>query len=709
MRPGARESMFRPVLPTRPPDLLLLLTLCVLPGLPQSLPALPVGVDAPRDAPAPTGPDWPHSTTADSAPPSVPARARPIQDLEVPLVADVPVFRPLRLPVHYRRAVEEATRSEIGRPGPRYWQQRVHYSIRATLNPGSATLVGSERVTYENHSPDTLRSLVVHLYQNVYGRGARRNRRVDLTGGMRLSRVAAEGTNLRALDEGDVGVLQGGASPPPGYVVDGTLARVFLPRPVFPGGTAVLSFDWSFRVPGQQADRMGRIGNELFTVAQWYPQVAVYDDLHGHDVTPYLGDGEFYLEYGSFNVEIEVPGDWLVSATGTLQNAGQVLPAGAVSRLRGAAASDTTIRVVAASDLSGSGREVWRFRAERVRDFAFAASSRYVWDAAGAEVGGDVGRARVDALYDPELRHWREAVRYSSHQLEFFSEYLLPYPYPKMVAAHGPVGGMEYPMLTFVGRSAPGRPLYSVLAHELSHQWFPMMVGSHEARYAWMDEGLASFNDALAIEDFFAGSSPWETDTRRYLAAARSDTEARLMQHTDHVESSFSRRVAAYSKPTVVLRALRAVLGQETFRRAYRTYARSWAYRHPAPWDFFQVVESVADRELDWFWQPWFFGTETLDQAIAAVRVRGDRAELTLENRGGAVMPVELQIRTESGSRRIRWPVTTWAGTRRVTRTVEAGGKVRRVVLDPDRVYPDLDRSNNSWSAGGDGRAGKER
>jgi len=657
-----------------------------------------------------------------SAPPAAPASPGAAR-VDTGLVSDIPVFRPVVPPAGYRAAIRAGTRTDSGVPGPAYWQQEVDYRIRAELVPDSDRVRGRESVRYVNRSPDTLRTMVVHLYQNVFAPGAERDRTVRLTGGMHLESVEAQGAVLSegagpGPDSGPAsasadGTPDGGAA---GYTVDGTLATLRLPRAVAPGDTAELRFAWHYEVPGPDAFRTGRIGHDVFVVAQWYPQVAVYDDVHGWDRTPYLGDGEFYLEYGDFQVELTLPAGWLATATGTLENPDRVLLPGAMERLRGAAGRDSTVAVVSAADRAagkatrpggGDGRLTWRFRARRVRDFAFAASDRYVWDAVGARVGGEVGRTRVDALYDPQISWWGDAARYEKHALEHYSRFIAPYPWPHASAAFGPVGGMEYPMLVFIGRSGPGRRLYGVLAHELSHQWFPMQVGSPEAAYAWMDEGLTSFDENLAAADFFGDERGRLGDMASYLGAARAGVEAPLMQHTDHVTSPRGRVVAAYTKPATVLHALRTVVGEAAFESAYAGYARAWRYRHPLPWDFFAAVERAAGRDLDWFWREWFYRTDVLDQAVAGVRQEGDSVRVTVENRGGAVMPVLLRLETADGRAvDVRWPAGVWAGTRTVTRAVDAGGEVREVRLDPDHRFPDIDRSNDAWNeaSGGGGR-----
>ncbi len=616
------------------------------------------------------------------------------------LVPDYATFAPIVPPRVYQQAVANGTRSESGQPGPAYWQQGVQYRIEATLDPSRERIEGRETVRYTNNSPQSMIGLLIRLYQNVFAPGVERNRPVQVTGGMRLERVAFGGQVLERLTPAAFGT----GEPPVGFAIDGTLARVFLPEPIPAGATVELELEWRFQVPGAWAFRTGHIDSELFTVAQWYPQVGVLDDVFGYDEDPYLGDGEFYLDYGTFDVSIDVPEGWLVAASGELQNADEVLPEAARARLTAALTSDSIVRVVGASELSTSQTPgafaTWRFRAEQVRDFAFAASSRYVWDAVGADVGGERGRVLVHALYDPALEHWSEAARFSKHALEFFSREIFPYPYPHATAAFGPVGGMEYPMLLFVGAAAAGEALYGVLAHEVAHQWFPMVVGSREAAYAWMDEGFSTYAGTRASADLFGNQIARIRDIMEYRQVAVAEIEVPVMQHTDHVSLDLARTVAAYEKPATLLYSLRRTLGEETFDRAFRAYAEAWRFKHPYPWDFFAIIEAEAGEGLDWFWRPWFYDTVTLDQAIEEVVPAPAGVRVTVSSLGGAVMPVELWLEFEDEtSQRVEWPADVWAGTRRVTRIVTASKPVARVLLDPQQHYPDIDRSNNTWPA----------
>jgi hypothetical protein len=618
-----------------------------------------------------------------------------------------PLLRPVPATQAYQRALDAGTRSATGQPGPRYWQQAVSYRIQAELDPGSATLRGRERIVYRNRSPQTLGSVVLNLYQNVFTETARRNRTIVApTGGVTLSRVAVEGRELQPVAAGRIGVVTPVQTPAAGYEVQGTLARLVLPRPVAPGDSTVLEIEWSHRVPPAGTFRTAyedALGGRAFNVAQWYPQVATFDDVIGWDATPYLGDGEFYLEYGDFDVSISVPAGHLVGATGTLQNAAEVLAPDAAARLAAAADADSTVRVVAQpgrGTRATSGRVTWRFTAQNVRDFAFATSDRYVWDATRARAGDR--SVLVHALYRPGAEHWGEAARFGQHSVDFFSGLVVPYAYPQVTIAEGPIGGMEYPMLVFIPRARTREALHSVIAHEVGHEWFPMMVGSDEASFAWMDEGLTTFMEDDAREAFFPGTRAHDETRSAYLRVAGRDNEVPLMRHTDLVSPYGARTVAAYSKPGAVLVALRGILGRETFDRAMRTYAREWMFRHPYPWDFFNTFERVAGRDLDWFWYPWFFETGTLDFAVTSARATSGGVEITLVDLGSIPAPVRVTATGEGGtSSSVDIPIESWteARTRTATFTLPLGSAPVRVEVDPQGTLPDVNRANNVWPA----------
>jgi hypothetical protein len=632
--------------------------------------------------------------------PGVPAPAPPARG---GVALAVPPAGPLPVGASFRDAVAAGTRTLAGVPGARYWQQRVDYSLQVTLDPQTARLTGQGTIRYHNRSPDTLHVAVLRLHQNLFRAGEARTRRVPITGGVDVTRLVVGGVEAQP--------LVGGRPAPLRYSVDGTLLSARLPRPLAPGATLELEVGWTFLVPPAGAPRTGHIDHHLFNIAQWYPQLAVYDDLAGWDTWPYLGGAEFYLEYGDFYVAIAVPAGWLVAATGVLQNAQEVLSETVRERLGRAAAGDAIVRVVTEEDLraravtrTGAASLTWRFRARDVRDFAFALSDRYLWDATSVEVpaqtDGRRDRVPVHAFYRATARQWREAAAFARHALGFHAERWGPYVYPHISVAEGPIGGMEYPMLMFVGAFANPVQLYETINHEIAHQWWPMMVGNNEHADAWLDEGLVTYVENLATVDRFPGYVPFSNDLAYYHAVAGTDAETPIMRHGD-LHGSYGAFVsAAYAKPSLLLRALGDIIGQDTLHEALRVYTRRWLMRHPAPHDFFATVEAVAGRDLSWFWVPWWFGTGTLRHAIAEVRpLPTGGAVVVIEDQGENPMPVTLLAETADGGRHtVRVPVEPWlAGERRQQLTIVAAAPVVRVLLDPDGRLPYADYAGLVW------------
>jgi hypothetical protein len=606
----------------------------------------------------------------------------------------------------YDRAVAAGTRTPTGAPGPRYWQQWADYRLEAELNPVSKRLTGKGSITYYNRSPDTLREVYIQLLHNIFAPNTRHNTDVPwAVEGVSLGRVVAEGQELKPTDDKEK----------PGYQVDGTIMRIRLPRPLAPGSTAPFDFAWKLRIPPDGAPRGGQDG-ETFYINYWYPQMAVYDDVNGWQTDQYLGNAEFYMGYGNYDVALTVPAGWLVDATGRLQNPSEVLSAQTRARLDSASQSNGVVHVVTEPDRTAgtstttgtSGKLTWRYRAENVRDVAWATSAKYLWDAANAAVGDVNGDGRPDtsaiySFYRPEQRisHWDQSARYSKSSIEFFSRYLAPYPYPHMTAVDGPTscGGMEYPMMTCIGGQWDTLGLYEVTTHEIGHMWFPMMVGSDEKRYAWMDEGLTQFDQSQSMDEFFKGFDDESRNRKNYLDFAESDNEVELMRHGDRYPNYPSYGVASYYKPATVLVALRSVLGPEVFHKAFTEYIHRWAFKHPLPYDFFRTFEDVSGKDLSWFWRTWFFETWKLDQAIDTVTTVGDSLDVVLENRGRAVMPVRMAVTRANGQvQRITLPMDIWInGVRRKTVRIARQPAVKTIEIDPEKEFPDLDRSNQVW------------
>jgi hypothetical protein len=595
-----------------------------------------------------------------------------------------------------------SVRSGSGAPGQAYWQQRADYVIKATLDTAAKAVSGEEEITYANNSPDTLRYLWLQLDQNLFTDSSRGEALFpDFSGTDGGVRLAWVGEPARPAARG----RKAEPAAPLHYLVNGTMMRVDLERPLPPGGRQRLGVSWTFPF-GPKRNRMGIEtvdGATTYEVAQWYPRLAVYDDVRGWNTEQYIGLGEFYLEYGSFDVSLTVPANMLVAATGTLRNPDQVLTARERARLAQARHSERTVVIRGKDEIGGhasapapGGQRVWRFTADSVRDFAWAAAPHFIWDA----VSANGGKVLVMSFYPPSADSlWNRASEYGKLAIERYSKQWFPFPYPSAVNVNGVEGGMEYPMIVFCHNRTTAQGLYGVTDHEFGHTWFPMLVGSNERLYAWMDEGVNTFMNYYNWKQQYPGVPTQRATANGYLEYARSGRELPVMTPPDRIPYDDLHQVG-YNKPALGLRLLREyVLGPDRFDPAFREYIRRWAYKHPTPADFFRTIEDATGEDLSWFWRGWFYTTATIDQAVDSV-VLSDTAgvvsRIHLRNAGAMPMPVELAV-TRSGGKtvRIRLPVEVWYLGNSYVATVP--GDVTGVRIDPDEELPDIDRANNAW------------
>ena len=626
-----------------------------------------------------------------------------------PAPAERPIPWPVEPPPEFQRAIERGTRTARGEPGPAYWVQWADYTLTARVDPAARRLEGEGRIVYHNRSPDALGRLELQLIQNLHAPGSVRSEPVEVTEGVELSRVT--------LDGGDVPLVSGPVTTAPRARVSGTRLTIVPAESIPPGATATLELAWSFAIPQQGAGaRMGWSRDDFLFLAYWYPQMAVYDDVVGWQTDPFTGNAEFYADHGSYDVTVEAPPGWLVRATGEQTNPEATLHQRARDLLRVAMRRDTIVRVASASSpatLLAPGPLRWRFVADSVRDVAFSVTRDANWDATRTPVGdrdgdGVVEHARIEAVWRDSAPRWARAAEYARHAIRFLSEFTAtPYPWPHMTAVEGGGiigGGMEYPMMTLIGdyNARGDSALYYVTAHELAHMWVPMIVSNDERRAAWMDEGTTSFHENQARKDFFPGLDHDLPDQSEYLETARTGHEGEVLRWSDFHESPRAYSTASYPKPATLLAALRAILGEETFFRAWHAFFDRWAYRHPYPWDLWNTFEDAAGRDLDWFWRPWYLETWTMDQAVAGVRLEEGRSVVVVEDRGLAPVPVHLTVQTAgavgvaAASRTLVVGPETWlAGRRRLEVPVE--GRVVRVEIDAALDFPDIDRSNNVW------------
>jgi len=599
-------------------------------------------------------------------------------------------------------------RTGSGAPGPEYWQQRVDYLIRASLDTVARRVSGQERISYFNRSPDTLRYLWLQLDQNLFTSGSRGSLLFDQSS--RFGTQGAEGgVTLTQVVEVPAGAPLGAKRPatkPLAYLVNGTVMKVELSRPLPPGGMRALEIGWSFPF-GPISNRMGVEeidGSAVYEVAQWYPRLAVYDDVRGWNTEQYLGQGEFYLEYGNFDVSLVLPANMLVAATGTLLNPTEVLTPTQRARLARARRSDSTIAIRSKEEIGDrssrphpqNGQLTWRFRADSVRDFAWAAASHFVWDAARA----NGGRTLAMSFYPPSAEPvWNQATQFVRFAVESYSSWRR-YPYPVAINVNGIEGGMEYPMIVFCHNRTDVPALFSVTDHEIGHTWFPMLVGNNERLYAWMDEGFNTFMNYYDWEKKYPGTYNRRANPRLYIPLALSGREDPIMTPPDRIRGDLS--VTAYTKPGLGLVLLREhILGRDRFDPAFREYIRRWAYKHPTPADFFRTIEDAVGEDLSWFWRSWFYTTDRLDQAVDSVAVAdsgGVVSRVYLRSAGAMPMPVELDLRMEDGSsRHLSLPVEIWFGGDRYVLTVPGPTRVVGAAIDPRNWYPDAHRENNAW------------
>jgi len=590
-----------------------------------------------------------------------------------------------------------ATRTASGRPGPGYWQQRVDYTLEAAVSTEVQTLRGTGRIVYHNQSPDPLPFLWLKLDANLCDPQSV-TAVLDvppLLFGEEVFDFGCRGESGMSIER-----LESRGRPVP-FDVYGTVARVNLAAPVPAGGIVELEVAWQWVLPEYGYGRMDREGT-LYQVAQWYPRLAVYDDVRGWNIDPFLGAGEFYQEYGSFRVALTVPAAYVVTATGMLDNPHDVLTPEQRSRLAQAETSDTAVRIItkeealAAREAATPGTRTWRFSADGVRDFAFAMAPDFRWDASTWD------GTLIQTFYRPEAALWEEANRMSWVTIRHFSERLARYPWPHATTVEGPNGGMEYPMLTFVPSGTTREDLYWVLTHEFGHMWYPMLVNSNERLHPWMDEGFNTFIDITSVEEYFAGEAFADTidvqPLHLYAQHALPGTEQAMALPPDEQLDLYW---AAYFKPALMMHLLRTeVVGTERFDRAFHEYTVAWSFKHPTPADFFRFMEDATGLRLDWFWRGWIYTTARLDQAVERVEHDAGSGEtrVLLRSRGGLLMPAELLIEFADGSSdTVRLPVEMWKLGPDFTYRRHGEHAPTRVTLDPRGVYPDDDRANDVW------------
>jgi hypothetical protein len=648
------------------------------------------------------------------------------------------VRRDIPLTNQIRRAFAAGTRDSTGRPGRNYWQTTTEYNIDARFDPATRTVSGRETIVVHNNSDTPMTDVRMRLDQNLFAANVPKAEQVsEITDGMIVTKLAYNGTNID-LKATQPRPAPGARTMPPRTFstvagLDLTTAVVQLQSPIAPHSSGTIEAEWNFRVPRSdngRGVRMGSWGDSLFQVGQWYPRVAVYDDLRGWDTDPYLGPSEFYNNYGHFDVRITAPAGWLVGSSGVLQNPNEVYTAEANAKLARVLSSDEQLNIVSATQrgpgqstaAGNNGYLTWHFVADSVADVAWATSDRFVFDAARANIPGK-GYIPIYIFYEPNhASSYARVGQTTRHALEFYSKLWMPYAWTKETVVDGPEGGMEYPNFIMSGLGAAD--------HETGHQWWPMMVGVNETWYGFMDEGFNQYMNILSsvdARDSARSMTPMPGLTgmqrlvqpalnnggRSYGTISGNETEAPLMWDANYGGPMYS--FQAYGKAPMMLSMLGGIVGDSAVQRAMSEYAHAWRFKHPSPWDYAFFMNNALHRDLGWFWYYWLFTTESVEGSIQNVVTNGARSVVTVRQDGQMPSPVVLKVEFEPTGAAIKpmpnaqmidgntaivtYPVDVWfTGHRTFNAPLDFGGRaIKTITLDPYGRFPDKNVADNVW------------
>jgi len=634
---------------------------------------------------------------------------------------DIPITNAIR------RALVAGSRDSTGRANRQYWQLRTDYVIAVTLDVPASRLTGRETITITNNSPDALQTIRMRLDANHFiGTVPRAATWVpaENTEGLMITRMTVDGKPVNLAPAAGGGGRGGGRGGPPAAPSEHTLgagkttnAVINLMSPIPAKGTAKIDIEWNHKLPGGPGSghRMTqRWGDTLYQPTQWFPRVAVYDDLRGWDTELYLGPSEFYNNFGTFDVSIDAPAGWIVSGTGVLQNPQEVLTAKAREQLVKVLSSDSNTIIVSPTEVGPgqataagtNGRLVWRFHADTVNDFAWLTAKKLNWTSTRANIPTK-GYVPVHTFFQPgNAGAFANALRISRHALEFYSKLWFPYQFPQLTLQDGPSAGMEYPMVINSNQGAAD--------HETGHQWWPMVVSNNETMYGWMDEGFDQYMNVLSDADARNVAPVLDGRGTSYGTTSGNEAEPPMMWNANYAGPSMY-SFQTYSKTPLMLSALGGVVGDSAVQRAHREWGTNWMFKHPSPWDYMFFMNHALKQDLGWFWYYWLFTTESVEGRIASVATTAAKTSVVVKQAGQMPSPVVLQVKfaskgaaitpmknavmTDSITAVVTYPVDVWfAGSRTFTADLTFGGrKIERVLLDPGCRFPDRETSDNVW------------
>ena len=606
----------------------------------------------------------------------------------------------LFIPRNIQSAYEKGTRSPDGKPGKEYWQNSSDYKIDVEVIPSTYEIIGNEKVTYYNNSPDSLTRIVLRLYPNIFKKGSARDYSVNPEG-------ISDGVTITKIEIDDKSINLENRSI---FRVTNTIAIIYLSEPVIPNSSIDLTIEWSFNLSPKATLRMGVYDSTTVFVGYWYPQVAVYDDIEGWDYYNYGGQVEFYNDFSNFDVNITLPNNFGVWATGELQNPEEVLSDNIFERYSSAQESDEIVKIVTTSDLNLSAiykndvsKNTWIYKASNVSDFAFALSDCYLWDGVRAIIDSSNNKSVfVQAVYPVDSPDFYDVAEASKELINYFTFEMpgIKFPFPSVVAfnnGRSGGGGMEFPMMINDGSSDIWENTVALTAHELAHQYFPFYVGTNEKKYAFMDEGWAVMMIFKYMEKLTGINTRLISNVGNYEYLAGTDDDIPMMLPSLSLPYN-SYRNSAYDKSSIAYEILRDMIGDELFLQALQEYINRWKGKHPAPYDFFFTFNDVTGKNLNWFWNPWFFESGYPDLAMDRVKINDGKAEVTIRKVGNIPTPIKLKLTYENEtSEEYYFSTDVWKdGTDLFSIEIILTDILKEIQLGDFRI-PDSNRDNNQF------------
>lgn len=606
----------------------------------------------------------------------------------------------ISIPLELKKAYINKTRSEDGKPGVRYWQNKSAYAITVQLIPETRTLNGSEKITYVNNSPDTLHEIVVRLYQDIYKKNAIRDFEIDArdaTDGVHLQSISVDGETYKTTDSAR-------------FAQYGTNFSLFLKHPLLTKSSLELAIDWNTTLSAYRNIRTGTYDSTIFFVGYWYPQVAVYDDIYGWDRLIYGGQTEFYNDFNDFDVKIHVPKNYLVWGTGLLQNKEEIFNKATLDKLKTIAESDSLFHLTVPEKYNelfeNNTDHVFHLTAEHVPDFAFSASNKLYWDARSVMVDSIAKRrALIQAIYPVVNEEEMVIANTAANILQTFS-FTYPavaYPFPSMTVFvnKGVRGGMEFPMIVNDGMPPDHRNTVALTAHEIAHTYFPFYMGINERRYAWMDEGWATNFPFDLIPGSDSTASARESNVKGYAQVAGTSMDVPLLMQSCQINGTTYRN-ASYAKPACMYDILSDIVGKERFTKALQSYIAAWNGKHPQPHDFINCMNSALGEDFNWYWHPWLVEFAFPNLALSEVTLDKNTAHVLIEKKGQIPVPVDITVIYHDGSQvKQHFTAAVWEEIKLKSFDIAIAPdkQVKKIILGNKEV-PDINKKDNTWEPG---------